>query len=455
MTVSLPVPRPASTLLTGALPERRRLGAEFYGEMARLHGDVAEFRLGTWSFVLLSHPRAIRHVLQEHPTRYSKGDLFDSLRFLLGDGLFFSEGAEWRAQRRTVRPSFHPTNLGRLVPLMRECLDEALPALDHAATHGASVDLYALMSRFALDVTCRSLFGNTLSSTTRARVGALVEELAELIDTRMFSVFQSLPMWVPLPFNLRILAVVRELDSIVLECIERRRTDPSPHTDILGTLLAARDPETGAGLSAVEIRDQVMTFFMAGYETTASALSWMLASLAEHPEWAERVRSESLACPPIDGMGALRRLPVTTSVFQETLRLYPPGWTFVRQSVCDDVVDGYEIPRGTDVLICPYALHRDPRFWSEPMRFDPERFPLTAEQRSAYIPFGAGPRACIGGQLSMLQGAVVSSVLMQRYRFTLAQKVEAAPLVTLRPDGGVQAFVERIRPGCRSARARR
>jgi cytochrome P450 len=427
--------------LTGALPDRIVLGADFYAEMARRHGDVASFRLGTWKMVLLSHPDLVDHVLRDRPGAYSKGELFGDVRVLLGDGLFFSEGARWRQQRRTLQPSFHPRRLDGIAPIMRRCVLSALPAFEAAARTGAPLDLYAQVTRITLDIAAQTLFGAALPLAARDRIGALVEEISRLLDQRMFSMLQVLPMWVPLRMNRRTRAAVAALDAIVYELVDARAPGADEGTDLLGALLAARDPETGSGLDRTALRDQVMTFFLAGHETTASALAWCLKLLCEHPEVSDKVRAE------VDGAEEQTELPYTMSAFKEALRLYPPGWTLTRQALEDDIIGGHPVPRGTNLIVCPYALQRDPRFWDEPLAFRPERFPLDAARRKAWLPFGSGPRACIGGQFAMTEAAIVLSELMRRYRFELEPGVPitAAPLVTLRPTPGVWA---NLRPRC-------
>jgi cytochrome P450 len=292
------LPQAGGSWLTGVLSDRLRLGASFYGAMARQHGDVIGLRLATWRFVLLSHPDAVRHVLREHPQKYSKGDLFGSLRTVLGVGLFFAEGADWKAQRRTLQPAFHPAALGDLVPCVRACVRAALPAVDAAVASGQPIDVYALVTRIALDVIGRSLFGSQIDRADTELLAQRIAELSRLLDERTFSlVAQAVPTWFPIPLNVRLGRVIHELHGWLDARIQARREalargEPAGD-DLLGALLAARDPDTGAELEAVAVRDQVMTFFLAGHETTASTLAWALALLSQHPTWAAAVRSEA------------------------------------------------------------------------------------------------------------------------------------------------------------------
>ena len=431
MTAQIPVAK--GSWFLGQLADRKRLGADFYGEMARRHGDVCALQLGQWKFVLVSNPALVAEVLRVRPDRYSKGDGFATLRNVLGDGLFFSEGARWKRQRRMVQPTFHRANLGAAADGMTRCIRDALPVFDEAVRTGRPLDLHHEMTSLTLDIAAQTLFGATITAEVRDRIGASVEALSQGINERLFSVFQGLPLWVPLRMNRTIRGAVSALDEIVYGLIDARSGATSAQ-DLLGDLLAARDPETGEALSRNEIRDQVMTFFLAGHETSASAITWAWKLLLDHPDAAAQVRAEA----------DKQATQFTTAVFQEAIRLYPPGWTFTRQAVTDDTLGGFAIPAGTNLMFCPYAMHRDPRFWPDPNAFRPERFPLASpEERAAYLPFGSGPRACIGGQFATMEATRVLTELARRYEFTEVPgaPITVSPLVTLRPHPGVAVYV--------------
>ncbi len=425
----LTVPTERGRWLTGALDERVRLGPDFYAEMARRHGDVCAFKLAGWKLYLVSAPRLVHSVLKEKASNYCKGSFFDPIRLLLGDGLFFSEGSRWRRQRTLMQPSFHRARLGALEPVLRGCAQASAQRFERAAKTGGQIDLRHEMVRLTLDVAARTLFGAELDGAQRDRIGECVDALSWLIDRRMFSLLQGLPVWVPLPMNLRLKALARELDDVVLPIIEARRRCPRPEPrDLLDALLLERQADGSPALSAQELRDQVMTLLMAGHETTASALTWLWVLLTEHEDVYARVRSEAASSHA--GELALGR-----AVFSEAMRLYPPGWTFARQALADDELGGFALPAGANLVICPYALHRDRRFFEAPERFDPARFPLKGEARLAYLPFGAGARACIGAQLAVLEAMAALSALASRFVFRRVDRepVKVEPLVTLRP----------------------
>lgn len=435
--------------LVGLLAERQALGADFYGEMARRRGDVVGLRIGPFETILLSDPDHVDHVLRICPQRYSKGELFTGLRALLGEGLFFSDGERWRRDRRLLQPSFRPGALAALVPIWQRCVADLCASLDAKARSGERVDLGDALSKLALDMNARSLFGASLSPQTRDQIGALVEELSDLLQRQMFSPLRALLPFVPLPSDRKIRRITAALDAITGDLVSARARGETSGDDLLSAILSARDPESGLPLSPRELRDQVMTFFLAGHETTASALSWSMLLLAQHPEAASAVRRELEGIDPAEmsaeQIGALRE---TSSVLKESLRLYPPGWTFARRALQEDVIGGYTIPKGADILVCPYAMHRDARSFPEPERFLPARFPLPPASRRAYLPFGSGPRACIGGQLASLQGVLSIAALTKRYALELQTPapVAVSALVTLRP-GPTEARLSLIEAG--------
>jgi cytochrome P450 len=254
----------------------------------------------------------------------------------------------------------------------------------------------------------------------------------------------------PLPANRRYGEGVRRLERVVYRLIAERRSGGSEHDDLLGILMAARDEESGAGMSDRQVRDEVMTFLLAGYMTTANALSWTWYLLARHPEVVARLEDEveQVAGGRLPGHGDLSRLRYVTAVARESLRLYPPAWLFEREAVADDQIGGFRIPAGSVVLVSPFVTHRHPAFWDDPERFDPERF--TAERtaprpKHAYLPFGAGRRSCIGSAFALMELVLVVATIAQRYRLQLAsdEPVELAPLMTLRPRGSIPV---RLRP---------
>jgi cytochrome P450 len=450
-------PGPRGSLLAGSLFQLRRDPLATLLDGARRFGDVVQFRFGpALAHVLghlVAHPDGIKRVLEENVHNYVKGHTNEPVRAVVGDGLFTSEGELWLRQRRIVQPTFRHQHLERFAGVMTGTATAMLDGWDGRHERTGVIDLAAEMNRLTVTVAARTLFSADLTRDAPA-VGRTVIEL----DHEAMRRVRSILFWIvgtaidrlPLPANRRYGEGVRRLERVVYRLIAERRSGGSEHDDLLGILMAARDEESGAGMSDRQVRDEVMTFLLAGYMTTANALSWTWYLLARHPEVVARLEDEveQVAGGRLPGHGDLSRLPYVTAVARESLRLYPPAWLFEREAVADDQIGGFRIPAGSVVLVSPFVTHRHPAFWDDPERFDPERF--TAERtaprpKHAYLPFGAGRRSCIGSAFALMELVLVVATIAQRYRLQLAsdEPVELAPLMTLRPRGSIPV---RLRP---------
>jgi cytochrome P450 len=312
-----------------------------------------------------------------------------------------------------------------------------------AAASGATLDLMTEMSRVTLRVVGKTLFSLDLSGDAKA-VGDALQAAMDHVVHRTFNLFVP-PIWFPTPANRRFHRALGVLDSVVLRIIGERRSRPDPGEDLLGLMLEARDEETGDGMSDSQLRDEVMTFVLAGHETTAVTLAWTWYLLCRHPEIEERLRDEvrtaiGARVPTVGDLPALRYVRMA---IEEAMRLYPPLWAFGRQAVREDRIDGYRIAAGAPVNLSPWITHRHPDFWDDPERFDPERFAperVTTRHRYAYFPFSSGPRLCIGNEFALMEATLVAAMMAQRYRLELADPQRAiAPeaKLTVRPQGGV------------------
>jgi cytochrome P450 len=311
-------------------------------------------------------------------------------------------------------------------------------------------DVAVEMSRLTLDIVGRTLFSRHLDDAADEIGRALTEVLALMNDRTMR--FLPSPLWWPTALNRRLSRGIRVLDRLVFDIIEaRRRADETVEDrseDLLDMLLRARDEETGEGMTDRQLRDEVMTFVLAGHETTAVALAWTWYLLARHPEVAERLRAEVAAAlrgrtPTIDDLPGLQ---YARMVVEEVMRLYPPVWGFFRQSLAPDRIGSWAVPKGTVVLISPYLTHRHPRVWDDPERFDPDRFAperVKERPRFAYLPFSGGPRLCIGNEFALMEAQLALAMTVQRYRLELVPgtRIEPESRVTLRPRGGVPMTV--------------
>jgi cytochrome P450 len=418
-------------------------------DLFREHGDVVGIRIGPLRYYTVFHPDHVKQVLQENHSNYVKGPIIARAGVLIGDGLFSSEGDVWRRQRRLAQPAFHRQRVAAFAETMTACGREMLDDWRGAAASGATLELMAEMSRVTLRIVGKTLFSLDLQRDA-STVGEALVSAMDFVSHRTFNLF-VLPVAVPTPSHLRFRRALRTLDDVVLRIIATRRSQPDPGVDLLGLMLGARDEETGEQMSDRQLRDEVMTFVLAGHETTAVTLAWTSYLLCRHPEVAERLREEVRAAlgarePNVGDLPALR---YARMVVEEALRLYPPLWGFGRQAVGEDRIGGYRIAPGAPVNLSPWVTHRHPEFWDDPERFDPDRFAPergAARHRFAYLPFSGGPRLCIGNEFALMEATLLVAMMMQRYRIELAdpdRPVMPDAKLTVRPRGGVRV---RLRP---------
>ena len=416
---------------------------QFLLESWRAYGDVVQFPIPTPPTYLVSSPSGVRRVLQQNHRGYGKATVqYRNLALVTGPGLLAADTEEWRGQRKAVQPAFHPRAVVSVV-------DHTAAAADRLAEQwadlpdGAVVDVDEAMMRTALEIVGAALFGADLRDESADLVAATQDGLHAVVARTRNPL--SPPLAIPTPGNVRLRSAVRRLDAAVADIVSARRARPAPDepADMLDVLLA------DGTLNSQELRDQVVTFIVAGHETVASALAWAWYLLGEHPEVADQVAAEADAVlggrPPT--FADLPKLRWASAVFDEAMRLYPPGWLITRKALAEDTVDGHTIPAGALVLISPYLVHRhrEANDGLDPEAFAPQRFlegppsPATG----VYIPFGAGPRLCIGRDMARAEGAVVLAVLAQRFRLEpLAGSVVAKnPEVMLKPRGGLPMHV--------------
>jgi cytochrome P450 len=436
----------------GRLIRRDPLG--FLTSLARDYGDVVRLGMGPICAYSIHHPDGVKHVLQDNNQNYVKGLVVDRVKVLIGEGLFTSEGDFWRRQRRLAQPAFHRERIAGFVDTMVRCTAARLATWEQAARSGEPIDVAAEMNALTLTIVGETLFDRDLSGDA-ADAGRALRVALEVTAQRAMSYFVG-PIWLPTARNRAFRRAVRTLDGVVFEIIDARRRAHEPGRDLLGMLMAARDEETGEGMSRGQLRDEVMTFLLAGHETTAAALAWTWYLLALHPDVAERAREEVLGvigdrAPAIDD---LARMPLARMVVEEAMRLYPPVWGISRQAIAADEIGGYDIPAGAIVNLSPWVTHRHPAFWPEPDRFDPERFRPGVERnrpRFAYFPFSGGPRLCIGETFALVEAQLIVAMMLQRHRLTLVDSTPAVPepTLTIRPRGGLRMRVAKPSPALR------
>ncbi len=409
--------------------------------------------------MIVSGHEAAKHVLITNQDNYAKGIEYELLRVVLGEGLLTSEGETWRKQRRLVQPLFAKRHLsaftGHMTTATRDELDAGhFQGLDD----GQVVDINQAMMALTLDVVGRALFGADLSGETARRVGPAMNDVLGL-GTKMT---RRLPTYVlsNLPgmnleramglnpegrrFQRSLAALRRVIDELLIE----RRSRKDSGDDLLGMMLDATDEETGEGMSRQQIGDELMTFMLAGHETTSNALSWMWRRLSLNPSARERMFAEvdTVLGDRIPTMDDFESLPWTRACVEESMRIDSPVWTVGRRALDDDRIGGFHIPAGSSVMVLISMIHRDPRIWTNPEGFDPARFlPENGKDRPrhAYMPFGAGRRVCVGSTFATVEATLVAAMIARRLRFDLPRgsEVEAEAAITLRPRHGLPMHV--------------
>jgi cytochrome P450 len=399
---------------------------------------------------VVNEPNGVRHVLLDNAQNYKKSEL--SRRILepgLGRGLITTDGELWRRHRRIMAPAFDPRSVAGYAPVMTEVTEEMLAQWD-ALPERSEVDVAVAMMHTTLHIISRAMF----SSDSDEIVDVVERGVSEYQTTVRPNLLDLLhfPEWLTELISPRMAdGILDEFDASVDRLLtERGRAPDAEPKDLLARLIAARDTETGGGMTAQEVRDQVVTIFMAGHETTAQALAWTWYLLSQHPGAEAKLHAELASV--LEGRTPrhedVANLPYARMVLEEAMRLYPPAHTLGRQPIAADEVSGHRIPAGSTVLIVPWMLHRKPSLWERPDRFEPERFSperAAARPRFTYLPFGAGPRICIGAAFAMEEGILILATIAQRYRLRLkpGHPVEPQGLITIRPRYGLPMILER------------
>jgi cytochrome P450/ubiquinone/menaquinone biosynthesis C-methylase UbiE len=443
-------PGPKPHPIVGSLPEFRSDPMEMLRKLQSRHGDVVHFRLVNNDCYLFAHPDDVRYVLRTNSANFRKAFLFDKIRVLLGNGLLPMpyEDDFWRQRRRLSQPPFHRKGLESYVRTWFPATESFLGRWQRYVDTGETFDAFQEMYTLSFELAARTLLSvdaeSAESQAVRDAFDVGLEHLKHKIEA-----FVDLPEWIPTPRNRRFLEARGVLDRVVYRLIEERRAagDAAPE-DFLTTLLRAFDQRDD--IDARQLRDEVMTMFIAGFETVASALAWSIWMLGSHPDWAAAVREEvsTVLGGRAPGLDDLSRLPLTRMVLDETMRLHPPAWWIVRSTIAPDVIGGYHIPAGALIIVSPYVTHRHPRLWEEPDRFDPTRFEgerVAARPPLSFFPFGDGPRSCIGAQFSYVQMTLVLAMLVERFDFRplLGHHVGLMASATMRPKNGVLISVAR------------
>jgi len=443
VTASRLPPGPPGHLIQGHQAEFRQDPLGLLTRTARQYGDLATIRFGPYRVILVSHPDFVESVLVSNARIFIKGPALRRNPLLLGSGLLTSEGERWRRQRRLIQPAFGRQRVAAYGEVMSVYAQRAVAGW----CNGETRDIHAEMMRLTLAIVAKTLFDADVEGDSR-RVGRALESALEAFNSRSTGIL-SVPLWIPTRSNLQLRHSTWDLDTIIFRFINARRQSPEGRADLLSTLLTARDEE-GRPMPIRQLRDEVMTLFLAGHETTAIALSWTFYLLAQNPDVEARLVSELETAlqgkPPTPA--DLPRMPYLEATVDESLRIYPPAWVVGRQSTAPFELGGYQFPEGTVALASQWVSHRDPRYFHEPESFRPERWlDGLARQipRYAYFPFGGGPRICIGNGFARMEAALLLATVLQRYHLELVpgQAIVPQPSITLRPRGGIRMALRR------------
>jgi cytochrome P450 len=435
-------------MLPGILPFD---SLEFTLSVSREYGDVAYYRFGPLRVYHLCHPDLARQILVEQSEKYRKPELLKhAFGPFAGEGLLISEGAVWKRQRKLMQPAFHHRQLEAYGQVM---VTQTLRLLDSFGD-GQAREISGEMAELTLNIVARCLFGAEMPNELREIRGAMTAMLAAA--SRRVNSIVRMPSWVPSPGNIRERRALAKMDQVVRHLIEARRKAEKQRDDLLSVLVAATGEDNGGGMSDKQLRDEMLTLFLAGHETTANALTWTWFLLSQHPDVEAKLHEEldrelGSRTPGVSDLGRLR---YTDMVIRESLRLYPPAPAVAREPIEDVMIGGYRVRAGSLLSVNTYALQRDARFYDDPERFDPDRFSAGWEERIpryAYLPFGGGARICIGNAFAMMEARLILAIVAQRFRLVLepGQHVKPMQVITVKPRGPVRMRVEKragVRP---------
>jgi cytochrome P450 len=432
-------PGPAGTLIGGNIGRVGPRRVDFFLELARTYGALAGFRIGRWRLFLASDPDLIQQVLITDAKHYIKHFGARTFKPVLGNGLVTSEGEFWLRQRRLIQPAFLKARVLSYVPEMIELTKAMLECW----SPGASVDVESEFSALTSAIALKTLFGLD-GQGDRERLDVSLRLAFDLLTTRLDGPFQ-VPIWLPTPANLRLRRAIIELNRGVDGFIATGHARHPPGNDLLSTMISAQ-AEDGTQMTDRQLRDEAMTLYLAGHETTALTLAWTWYLLSQHPHVEEKLASEwgRVLGGRAPGADDLAALPYTAAVIAESMRLYPPVYALGREATTDLELGGYRVKRGYTVLMSQWVNHRDPKYFPDPERFSPERWEDGLEKKLpkfAYYPFGGGQRMCVGSHFANVEAMIVLATVGQKYKFTLEPDavIDIKPQITLLPKHGIPA----------------
>jgi len=435
-----------SGIFGGHFLQFRRDPTGFLLKLAAL-GDITSFRIGGQLAFFLNHPDFARDLLITNNAKFIKGRALQRAKRLLGEGLLTSEGEAHLRQRRMIQPAFHRERIKSYAAAMTECAAQMADDWKDGETR----DIDKEMMRLTLEIVGKTLFSANVEDEAN-EVGTALTTIIEMFNYLLLP-FSELLEKLPIPQAKRFNRAKETLDSIIYRIIEERRKSGVDKGDLLSMLLGAQDEESGGKMTDEQVRDECLTIFLAGHETTANALTWTLYLLSQNPEKEAKLHEELKRVLPNERLPAIEDLPnlkYTESVLAESMRLFPPVWALGRLTVEEHEVGGYQIPKGALVLLSQFTMHRDSRFWENAETFLPERWEKQtikeAAKRYVYFPFSRGVRGCIGEGFAWTEGVLLIATLLRKWKLKLSpeQKIGMNPLMTLRPKFGMKMKIEKI-----------
>jgi cytochrome P450 len=445
MITKLLPPGPKGKLFVGNLFDFRRNPPEFLLNAANQHGDVAYFTFGPQKVFLVNSPELIKDILVTNPKNFIKSRGLQMAKRFLGEGMLTSEGEFHRRQRRLAQPAFHRQRIANYADSMVYYTTK----LRNGWNDGETLDVSHEMMRVTLSIVGKTLFDAEVESEA-SEIGEALTALLKMFE-RITNPFATLIAKLPLPSNARMDKARQRLDETIYRIINERRKSNEDRGDLLSMLLMAQDEEgDGSGMTDQQVRDESLTLFLAGHETTANALTWTWYLLSQNPEAEAKFHEEidTVLAGRLPTFADVPNLRYTEKVFAESMRLYPPAWTIGRQVLNDFPLGQYIAPKGSILLMSPYVMHHTARFYPEPFQFDPERWvpeARDARPKFSYFPFGGGPRVCIGEQFAWMEGILLLATIGQHWRMRLAEghTVQPQPMITLRPKYGMKMVLQR------------
>ena len=445
-------PGPKSNWLLGSLLPFARDPGNYLLELAQKYGDTVYMRILNLSFYIVSHPDDIREVLVNQAEKFRKSQLdYDILSRFLGNGLLTSEGNHHRRQRRLAQPAFHSKRIQAYAETMVAYTEDLLDEWQENQVRDVADDMMRL-TMFIVSKTLFSADNTTTNDNAAATIGSAIHTFQSVSNHAYLRGF-TLPEWLPTQDNRAAKKALATYNHHLEQIIAQRRQSANGTVtdtgDLLSMLMLSRD-EDGSAMDDQQLRDEVATLFAAGHETTSNALTWTWYALSQNPDVEARLHEEldEVLRGRVPTLADLPNLPYTLMVIKEAMRLYPPAWILSARTAMEDVTIGqYTVPKGTSVTVAPYALHRLPRYFPDPERFDPERFSPEREKlipKYAYLPFGAGPRVCIGNSFALMEAQLILATIAQQYRLHLVpnQEVKMAMQITLSPQNGLKMRLE-------------